>query len=112
MLHKFFFSLELKLELPTNPQSLSSLSSTTTEQDELTQRLARLRQAEWKNNDKRMGPLLSLKHYDTIVAEELIKSACCIIIIITIIILLKALNLNLHNFEINNTHFKIIILEM
>jgi len=38
--------LELKLELPTNPQSLSSLSSTTTEQDELTQRLARLRQAE------------------------------------------------------------------
>lgn len=41
-----FFSLELKLELPTNPQSLSSLSSTTTEQDELTQRLARLRQAE------------------------------------------------------------------
>lgn len=42
----FFSSLELKLELPTNPQSLSSLSSTTTEQDELTQRLARLRQAE------------------------------------------------------------------
>lgn len=40
------FSLELKLELPTNPQSISSLSSTTTEQDELTQRLARLRQAE------------------------------------------------------------------
>ncbi|XP_025195023.1 charged multivesicular body protein 1b [Melanaphis sacchari] len=38
--------LELKLELPTNPQSISSLSSTTTEQDELTQRLARLRQAE------------------------------------------------------------------
>jgi charged multivesicular body protein 1 len=38
--------LELKLELPTNPQSLSSLSTTTTEQDELTQRLARLRQAE------------------------------------------------------------------
>lgn len=43
---KFYFSLELKLELPTNPQSLSSLSTTTTEQDELTQRLARLRQAE------------------------------------------------------------------
>jgi len=42
----FFYSLELKLELPTNPQSISSLSSTTTEQDELTQRLARLRQAE------------------------------------------------------------------
>lgn len=41
-----FFSLELKMELPTNPQSISSLSSTTTEQDELTQRLARLRQAE------------------------------------------------------------------
>lgn len=38
--------LELKLELPTNPQSICSLSSTTTEQDELTQRLARLRQAE------------------------------------------------------------------
>ncbi|VVC43663.1 Snf7 family [Cinara cedri] len=38
--------LELKLELPTNPQTISSLSSTTTEQDELTQRLARLRQAE------------------------------------------------------------------
>lgn len=42
----FNFSLELKLELPSNPQSISSLSSTTTEQDELTQRLARLRQAE------------------------------------------------------------------
>ncbi|XP_050541990.1 charged multivesicular body protein 1b [Daktulosphaira vitifoliae] len=38
--------LELKMELPSNPQSISSLSTTTTEQDELTQRLARLRQAE------------------------------------------------------------------
>ncbi|XP_050431934.1 charged multivesicular body protein 1b [Adelges cooleyi] len=38
--------LELKMELPSNPTSVSSLSTTTTEQDELTQRLARLRQAE------------------------------------------------------------------
>lgn len=42
----FLNSLELKMELPSNPQSISSLSTTTTEQDELTQRLARLRQAE------------------------------------------------------------------
>lgn len=51
-LSRFFFplslSLELNMELPNNPQgtSLGASTQVSQEQDELTQRLARLRQAE------------------------------------------------------------------
>lgn len=42
------YSLELNMELPNNPQgaSLGASTQVSQEQDELTQRLARLRQAE------------------------------------------------------------------
>lgn len=39
-------SLELNMELPTGPQSIASSTQVSQEQDELTQRLARLRQVE------------------------------------------------------------------
>lgn len=35
------------MELPSNPQSIASSTQVSQEQDELTQRLARLRQVEW-----------------------------------------------------------------
>lgn len=41
------YSLELNMELPSNPQSIGSSTQVSQEQDELTQRLARLRQVEW-----------------------------------------------------------------
>lgn len=36
------------MELPSNPQSIASSTQVSQEQDELTQRLARLRQVEWE----------------------------------------------------------------
>lgn len=45
---KIIFSLELNMELPEGPQgsTVGSMSQVSQEQDELTQRLARLRQTE------------------------------------------------------------------
>lgn len=42
----FFFSLELNMELPTPAASIGASTQVSQEQDELSQRLARLRQAE------------------------------------------------------------------